>query len=570
MNATVQPELLVASDAANDEPPAADGAFEVVDTAPSIQSTALAPLGVIEQGLTALREAHGGKDYEIQTTKGHAEAVADRLAIRNARYKIPHIVKEQKALLKKVGTDLDAFAERLNNALLEIETPITVAIDAEALRKKKAKEDAEKKKAALATAAQEVIEAIRGRITLAVGQAPTAILEIITVCEAIESSEEEHGERMGEVLRAKSETLAKLREMHAAQVQWEKTQAEARETQRKAALQTKIDAFGRAALEAIGKSSADVQKAIDTLEAMDITAEVFAERAHDAIDAQQRALTQLDSLLKAAQATEAAAASAAATKAEQDRLTRQREEQEAEQRRQEEQRRQNEQQQAELERQRVAQAEQAASLENTRAQQIDAAILAIENLPASLNAEMTSETLSAALVALRNRKLGVVEFGGKISAARAAHAAAVAKVEALVKAAIDRECREAEEEADALPPAAPPAPTPAVAPIEAPVAPPDEAAGFLGMFNPAPAAGPAPAAVDAPVKTITPAGILAALQQTTAALGELMNIVRESSGVIGYRDESSVVDWDEFEEVTRASMALTAGQDALDANGTPF
>lgn len=568
MSTVLQPELIDTAGATNDGAPTTDGAFEVVDAEPTVKSTALAPLDVIDKGLAALREAHGGKTYEIQTVKGHAEAVADRVAIRNARYKIPHIVKEQKAMLKKVGADLDAFAEKLNTALLEIEQPITNAIDAEAARKKKAKEDAEKKKAALATAAQEVIDAIRGRITLAVGQSPTAILEIITVCEAIETSEAEHGERMGDVLRAKSETLAKLREMHATQVQWEKTQAEARETQRKAALQAKIDAFGRAALESIGKSSADVQKAIETLEAMNITAEMFAERAPDAIDAQQRALTQLDALLKAAQATEAAAASAAAAKAEQDRLDRQREEQAAEQRRQDEQRRQQAEQQAELERQRIAQAEQAASLENTRAQQIDAAILAIESMPAGLNSEMTSETLSSALVSLRNRKLGVVEFGGKIGAARAAHAAAVEKVEALVKAAIDRECREAEEEAAALPPAAPPAP--AVASIEAPVAPPVEAAGFLGMFHPAPPTAPAPVGVDASVKTITPAGIVAALQQTTAALGELMNIVRESSGVIGYRDESSVVDWDEFEEVTRASMALTAGQDALDADGTPF
>lgn len=527
-------------------------AVEVIDDSlpATVKSTALAPLNVVEAGIAALREKHGGKTYEIQTTKGYAEAKADRMAIRDARYKVPHIVKEQKAILKEVITDLEAYGEKIVENLLEIEQPITAVMEQEDERKRKAKEAAEAKKRAMSEAASTTINAIRDRITLAVGQTPAAIQEIITVCEAIEGSEEEYGDRNGEVLRARSETLAKLREMHAAQVQWEKTQAEAREKARKDALQTKIDAFGRIALAVIGKPSAAVQQAIADLEAMNITAETFAERANDAIDAQQAVLKQLDTLLTAAKATEAAAAQQAETdrkaaeaRAETERLERQRNEQAAEAKRQDEARTALAQQQAQV-------AQQAQTVANARTEQIAAAVTAIENAAALYSSGMSSEVLAQAVQTMKERKLGVAEFGSKIGVARAALAAAVEKVEGMLSEAIRRECAEAEAEAAALPPAAPPAPAADPAAAQA------DASRFFGMFESQPDTTPEPATAPAAIATDSK------VEGMRVALTELLGIVNASDGVIGYHKDGTVAEWDEFEEVTRAQMALKAFNDA--------
>lgn len=536
-------------------------AVEVIDDSlpATVKSTALAPLNVVEAGIAALREKHGGKTYEIQTTKGYAEAKADRMAIRDARYKVPHIVKEQKAILKEVITDLEAYGEKIVENLLEIEQPITAVMEQEDERKRKAKEAAEAKKRAMSEAASTTINAIRDRITLAVGQTPAAIQEIITVCEAIEGSEEEYGDRNGEVLRARSETLAKLREMHAAQVQWEKTQAEAREKARKDALQTKIDAFGRIALAVIGKPSAAVQQAIADLEAMDITAETFAERANDAIDAQQAVLKQLDTLLTAAKATEAAAAQQAETdrkaaeaRAENERLERQRNEQAAESQRQADEAKRQDEARTALAQQQQQIAQQAQTVANARTEQIAAAVLAIENAAALYSSGMSSEVLAQAVQTMKERKLGVAEFGSKIGVARAALAAAVEKVEGMLSEAIRRECAEAEAEAAALPPAAPPAPAADPAAAQA------DASRFFGMFESQPETAATPEPAPAPAAIATDSKV----EGIRVALTELLGIVNASDGVIGYHKDGTVAEWDEFEEVTRAQMALKAFNDA--------
>jgi hypothetical protein len=537
------------------------GDFEVVEqTLPAtISSTALAPLRSVEAGLAALREKHGGKTYTaIATVKGMQEAVDDRMAILAPIYEIPKVVKAQKAALREVAAELEAFGERVIDELKKIEQPITHQIDAEKLRKKQLKEAAEAKARALAEAGQKVIESIRERITMAVGQTPDAIKELLTVCEAIDGDEALYGEKNGEVLRAKSETCAKLREMHASALQWEEAQRVARETARKAELQSRVDAFSRVALDAIGKSSTEIQAMIAKLEAADITAEQFAERANDALDAQQKALTQLDALLKAAQSTEAAAAATAAaataaaeTKAKAEQLEKQRVEQEQrdkqqadESRRQEEARTALAQQQAN-----VAQAQQ--SVADQRAAQIAAAVAAIESAPDLLNAEMSVEVLALAADNLRAKKIGVAEFGSKIGAARTAVAAALEKIEAMLSAAKDRACRESEEEADTLPLAAAPAPAPTQG----------ESSQFFGMFasTPAPVAEPAPAAALSVVVAAPPPSIGEALED---ALRGLLTIVRDSTGVIGYHADGTVAEWDEFEEVTRAQMALKAADDA--------
>jgi hypothetical protein len=527
MSAQTVIEMLDAPAANDGNNTAIDGAFELADS-PTIRSTTLATLSAVEQGIADLREAYSGKVYAVSSTKGMAEAVAARLAIRTPRYEISKLVKAKKAELKEAGAALEAEGERIAALLLEIEAPITDQIDAEAVRKKKAKEEAEAKAAAKVLAGQEVIDAIRNRVNLAVGQSPADIKEMMTVLEAIEGSEDLYGTRNGDVLRAKSETMVKLGEMHARQVAWEAQQESLREQQRQAVIQKAIDKFTNATLDAIGKPAATIQALMASVEDIEITEEVFFERQAAALEARTRAITQVESLLANAKAAESSAAAAAKlaaeaadAKAAADAVEAQRVALEA--------------QAAALTAQQAAQDAQAATLQATRTKQIADAILAIEELPDSYTPDMTLSTLRDATEKLRGQVPGISGFGSKVGAARAAHAAALARMDAMLATASARY----QAAADAL-----------IAKAATQIEPPKAIQAIEQQAAPQVAA--AAEYVAAPVLAVpdnAPVGLY-------DALVALLEIISQSTGVAGYNADGTVAAWDEFEEVTRAKQAV--------------
>jgi hypothetical protein len=110
----------------------------------TVRTGALAPLSAIDRGIVALREQHGSTDYDITTSKGLALAKERRHAIRQARYRVPHIVKEQKGNLAEITKALEVEGERIIEALKAIEDPHHAKITAEETRlaEEKAKEQA--------------------------------------------------------------------------------------------------------------------------------------------------------------------------------------------------------------------------------------------------------------------------------------------------------------------------------------------------------------------------------------------------------------------------------------------
>jgi hypothetical protein len=517
--------------------PALPGNFEVVEG--TVSGTALAPLSQMQASLVALTEKYANKTYDIQTKAGMAEAKADRLAVREVRYRIPDIAKECKAQLRDAISKVDEFAKALTDRLLAIEATSHDAITAEEARKEKARIEAARLRAEKLAAAAETVEAIRNRVTMAVGKAPTEVEELIAVLKTIEPDAETFGEGAGDVMRAKTETLAKLQEMHTSALAWMKQQEEQREAARKAALQTEIDKFGKAILAAIGKTSQQMTEVLDSLKAVQCTPEVFAERVADAQAAQDQAVAQLQGLIAAAQVAEQAAAEPAAAKAKQAELDAQAAAQAArEQAQADEEQRQRDvaaAQAAETARQQAEaarQADEATKLAEQRAAQITTAIQQMLELPDSYTAEMSVEAIRTGTERLRAQPVTVAAFGGKIGLARTTHAAALARMEALLAGAVERDQALAEQQTRvaAPPPVAAPAtaPTPAVA-----IAPAVDAAPLIGGQHAA-----------------------QFTNQLYACVRDLLQITRDSVGVIGYRDDDGMTDWDEFEEVTRAEHLL--------------
>lgn len=524
-------ELLEATDAANDSSNVIQGNFEVAD-APvpaTIRSTALTTLTAVEQGIAALVDAYGGKTFEVKTTKGLEAAKAARMAIREPRYNIPHLIKAKKAELKEAGAALEAEGERITNLLLAIEQPIDDQITAEELRKKKERDAKAAAKQALIDSAREVIDAIVNRVSLAVGQPPAGILEMISVLDAIECGEALFGDSNGDVMRAKSETLIKLREQHTRAVAWEEQQEQMRETARLAAIQADIDKFAAVVLGAIGKGSADIGAAMAQVEAIEITVERFAERADVALDARTKAVLSLDTMRTAALTAEAnantaasIAAAEAAAKAKADALEKQRVAQEA--------------QQADLTRQQEAQAAEALTIQNNRALQITAAIMAIEELPDSYTPGMTVATLASAIEKLRAQTLGVAQFGSKVGAARTAHATALLRMESMLANAEQRDRNAAAVF------------VPAVTAVRVTQEP--AAVSSVRTFT-------APQAVTSASDEATAAALIqAAAPDLYAALRDILAIVQCSDGVIGFNTDGTVAEWDDFEEITRAANAI--------------
>lgn len=429
---------------------------ELVDEAPAsalmtIEGAALVEINAVEAGLAALRAKHAGKTYDLSTGAGMEEAKQDRLAIRNVRYRLPHLVKEKKAEMKRVAGAMEAEAERITSELLAMEEPIDAQIKAEETRKEAEREAKRRAKAEQDAKVQEAIDAIRARVTMAAGQSAETIAELLTVADAFEPQSGDFAERLGDVLRAKSETVTALRDMHAKAVEWERTQAELRERARVDAIRADIEnTFARAALGAIGQSSQAIEQAICGLFAVTVTVERFAEFAEDASAARVRAMAQLVALKSAAMASEAAETTAAQAQRVADdaaRLEQQRQQQEA--------------QAAELQRQQEATARAQQEVASQRAQQIAESIEAIRASVAGYNAESSMADLTAALQMLRGQRLSVAAFGSRINDARLVQSEEVNRLEIALFAAIGRE-------AAAVEPAAPAAPAPAPAPMQAP------------------------------------------------------------------------------------------------------
>ena len=198
-------------------PPTETGAIEVVNSKTAIEAlrkTSLAELSVVNAGLAKLRRQYRHKEYEVGTTEGMEAAKKARMDLRDRRYKVPHIVKAQKAAIRQVAEDIDTEGERITAALLELENPIHLQIKAEEDRKtalKEAKDKEEREAKARIDAAIESVLAKPGEVA---GLSADEIGAALKTLEEMQITLEEFGEHAGRVEAVKNSTIERLEAMH--------------------------------------------------------------------------------------------------------------------------------------------------------------------------------------------------------------------------------------------------------------------------------------------------------------------------------------------------------------------
>ncbi len=315
---------------------------------------ALTEYSKVDAGLAELRKTYGAVIYDVKTTAGMDAARKARLAVREPRYRVEEIRKSAKAPLLALGKQIDGEAKRITAALLEIETPIDEQIRAEETRReteRKAKEDTERARVLAIQTKLAKLQSLPEAYTSAL--APAKLAELITQLEAgltfdyqefadtaeglrqvalvalrrahVEAIEREECEAAAEAARAAEEArLAAERaaEQAAAEERLReeraKLEAEQAAQRRNAEIDQRIRALSGPAHLTATDSPVLIDNALTQLADATLTEADYGERLGEAQEARNAGVTQLQTLLKAA----------LAHKEEQERLARQRAEQE--------------------------------------------------------------------------------------------------------------------------------------------------------------------------------------------------------------------------------------------------
>jgi hypothetical protein len=208
---------------------------EILDAAPIIDTaltsslkrvqSEVAAFDKIAAGLAALEQAHPASlVVDVTTTAGMKQAIAGRAAYREPRINVEKARKAAKAPVLELGKQIDQFAANLESQLRIGESNYDDQIKAEEARKeaeRTAKAEAERVRVALHLAG---VQEIRDHINEVVGASSDCIERRIA-----EVAQYQCGtaweEFQGQAITARDETIAKLREMHAAAVAHEAEQA---------------------------------------------------------------------------------------------------------------------------------------------------------------------------------------------------------------------------------------------------------------------------------------------------------------------------------------------------------
>lgn len=186
--------------------------------------TEIAEYSQTAAALSDLRHRYSGVAFNVTTTKGMDEAKKARQEVKGYRTALEAKRKEIKAPALESCRLIDEEAKTITAALLELEEPIDAQIKAEEARKeaeRAAKAEAERQRIARH---QAVILYLRGIPADVASASADKVLAALNELEALDitSSLEEF---QGQAQQTKDESLAKLREMHAAAVAHEAEQA---------------------------------------------------------------------------------------------------------------------------------------------------------------------------------------------------------------------------------------------------------------------------------------------------------------------------------------------------------
>jgi colicin import membrane protein len=297
--------------------------MEAETTTTPVIETKIVEYSSTAAALAELRQRFGNIAFDLTTTKGDKEARGARLELVRLRTSLEAKRKELKAPALERSRLIDDEAKRITSAILELETPIDQQIQAAEQKKEAerlAKIEAERQRVATLRARIESITSVALR---AVGKPAAEVEAKIKLLVGITIGPD-YAEFKAEAEAAHADTLAKLRDMHAAALAAEAEAARLAEE--------------RAELERLRAEQAErerVERERMATEQARIAAEqrAEAERLEALAREQRERLAAEEAAAKAER--EAADRAAAAERAEQDRIAR--EAREAEQRRLDEQ-----------------------------------------------------------------------------------------------------------------------------------------------------------------------------------------------------------------------------------------
>ena len=145
----------------------------------SLKDRALAELNKVDAGIADMKLKYGNKVYDCTTTAGMNEAKADRVAIREVRYKVPKITADVTKQLNQMKSDLKTESERITEELLIIEKISDDAIKAEELRKEREREEKAAADQKRKESIQAFIQPFRDAVAFATGKSSADIDELI-------------------------------------------------------------------------------------------------------------------------------------------------------------------------------------------------------------------------------------------------------------------------------------------------------------------------------------------------------------------------------------------------------
>lgn len=294
--------------------------LEQIENAKSIDE-----FDAVEAGLVELETRFKGVVYsDIQTKDGLAKAKADRIEIREVRYRVSAKAKGMKDPLNRLKKLIDGQAERIEARVLAVETPVDEQIKAEETRLEEIKEA---KRRAEAERVESLAVKVRGIEAFGhptPGRTAEQLAADIEAVNAIEITLDAFAERLGDAMVAKNTAIKLLTAAHAAAVAAEAQAAELEAFRKEKAereAREAAEAAGRAAKEAAERRDREVaeQKVRQEAAEADAKQRVIEQARLDAERAElARKRAELDELLAAARAKQAAPAPVLSDKAEAD------------------------------------------------------------------------------------------------------------------------------------------------------------------------------------------------------------------------------------------------------------
>ena len=256
--------------------------------------TEIAEYSPTAAALAELRQKYEQAVFDTTTPTGMAKAIAARRELREVRVNLEKLRKELKAPALEWSRLIDAEAKALTTQIEAMEDPIDAQIKAEEQRKAEEKAERDRLEREKIEALQRKVADIRAIAVKCSGKPSATIAEYMETLAAMEPSEE-FGALQAEAHAAKAETLATLKDMHAAAL------AQEAEAERLRIEREELEAQRKAQEEQAAKDRAELAKLRAEAEARQRAADERARIEREAIEAERCKQAEEAAALRAAE-----------------------------------------------------------------------------------------------------------------------------------------------------------------------------------------------------------------------------------------------------------------------------